>query len=278
MAKLDVAPTDYVGSLDGLVFYQRKDVNGTIVRTKCPYRAEMVKSDDRFVRTREHHSEFRGVSLMGKAIRDGLGSLYNLCRVGYVPAAVMGKLFPLLKSDPGVRGERSLRVSRDRGLFAGFELNRTIDFGTLFSGSFSVAPLGSGPLNRGAVPGDFSGGRLVVDPFDPQVALVAPTFSTHVKFGLVALCISDYHFVDGLGYVPVEVGWDGLAVSAWSQSLSLGSPLSSALTVDAAFPNLGPLPDSVTLLLSVGVVFERIAGGRAFLFPKANAGQIYGGF
>jgi hypothetical protein len=253
----------FTGSLSNLSAYKRRDSNKVILRTKGGASKEKIKHLPSFEKTRKINSEFGGRSTACKWIRLALWP--QLALADYNIAGPLNALLkPVQELDKGNEpGRRSVLLSKQPSLLAGFSLNQVYPFGSVVRNPLSYV------LDRD---------RLSAH-IDIPALLLGINFHTTVKHPL-------YSFVAALGVVP-DVAFDGvkyvahpdydqlgakLVASAWYPVLN-GSP---ALRLAVSLPT--PPPDAAfSLMLSIGIRFGTVAdGGVVQQVEHAGSAKVLG--
>jgi len=141
MGKLD-GIIRFTGSFDGLSFYK---LNGKIVVRKTGgFKGAAIKTQAKYVRTRENASQFGYCSRLGKAFRLALFPFIARIRTPYLHNHVVSLFHQILKFDSvSPRGARTLLLglTSDEGktLLQGFDFNKELTFKTVFPVPYTVS-------------------------------------------------------------------------------------------------------------------------------------------
>ncbi|SDF63359.1 hypothetical protein [Chitinophaga filiformis] len=119
---------DISGSLGGFSFYQRKDSDKTILRTKGGATRKMIEKSPKFALTRLNNNEFGDAARGGCSIRLAIFHIRHLADYNFTPP--MNALCrSIMKMDTeGALGTRRAEFSKYHHLLDGFNLNRRYPF------------------------------------------------------------------------------------------------------------------------------------------------------
>ncbi len=210
------------GEIDGISFYQTKD--GYLARKKTSLSGDRVRTDPRFVRTRENAAEFTRAGQSAALVRRSLRSLY----AGTADSRMTGRfnqaMMRVLKTDSvSLRGERD-PANGELGLLQGFNFNRN----TTLASTLYVEP---------RVEVDRAAGSCVitVPPFIPQKMVMLAEGATHYRF-VAGLSLVNFAEDDHVVSTVASEDLPGNAVAQQEAELTINF---EAGTTDALFVAFG---------------------------------------
>jgi hypothetical protein len=239
------------GTLDGISFYTRKDVDGIIVRRANNLDAKRIRRDPAFEGTRRSNSEFRGATIMAKTIFKGLGPFRKTYIYPHFFSRLTGILRKLaLRCKENPPGQRNLRLSLAPDMLTGLNLDKELAFSAICS--HQPEPYLDPGRNRITL--NFHG-------FDPGSHLRPPKGATHFQLTLAALAVSDLIFDPTIGYQPELPQENGLFATDNSGWIPLDTPPANLLSLTATLPGQTPLSGTTSLLALSGIRFaQRVSG------------------
>ena len=177
------------GTIGNLNFFKGADGEYR-VRQKSSIDKTRIKTDEAFVRTREHLAEFATAAKGSKLLRDALSIL--LKRIGDKDATkrLTSSMFKALKADvTSPRGSRNL-MDGDITMLKGFEFSNIGKVNTTFTGAFSpVVDRVNGTLG------------ITIPQFVPSNVVVSSEASTHFQLHVVGV---ELNFGSGNSVADIE--------------------------------------------------------------------------
>jgi hypothetical protein len=251
----------FTGKMDGISFYKK---NGQHLARKAggPSRSRIM-NDPKFARTRENLTEFSGLAVSVSSFTQMFSAVKN-----FKDGTLRGRLVKILRSitklADGIRGQRSIEVSKNRELLQGVEMNSTLTLKTSIAAKFNATHSA-----------DRSKGTITIANVDVNNAISAPPVATHFKLVQLLGVVSDigYH-VDMKKYVPL----DGINNSIYDLSMtdylsvSGGAPLS--VTLEATLTPTGALGDNVSVVQCLGIIFFQKMGTAYYPLNQGIAMKI----
>ena len=156
------------GTIGDIAFY--KSADGHMARFKGGVDGKRIATDPAFQRTRENGVEFGRAGKGGKLLRNSMQVLLQQAKDPKVVSRLTTQLLAIIKTDAtSERGERNL-TDGELAFLNGFEFNANSPLSTTLAAPFSV----SYDRATGAV-------GLVLEAYNPQVQIAAPTGATHYK-------------------------------------------------------------------------------------------------
>ena len=251
------------GSLGGLTFYETRGKD--IVRTTGGVDKSRIENDPNFKRTRENMSEFGASATVGKALRQGFGSIIKNIKDSSVTGRLTGVMKRLNSLGTGTRGQRVFDILTNKIILEGFEFNKKVPFSSVFYPEFSAPTLDT---NRSIA-------TWVVPDFNSSNYLRAPEGATHFKLILVSTVLSNYEYVPGLKkyepVLPLDNEVNGINYSA---AISIGGNVGTdtTLTVDLGFTSV--LPNTVGVIMATGILFYQQINTELYELSSSNAMRI----
>lgn len=250
MAFLD-SGFDFTGSLGDFSAYRRRDMDKVIIRRKGGASKDKIKTWDSFENTRRNNAEFGGRSAMTKRIMRSMWS--QKAMADYNIAGPLNALMKTLQVTDAVNdwGRRSILLSRDPQILAGFSLNKT----TLFDS-----------VLRTPVPATISRetltARVELPEIIPGINFFAqrshPMFQVKATLGVIPDMVYN---AEKERYLPTSPAFEkiGMPVSAQTEWYPVlrGAP---ATVLELSYPPITAEPSTYTLILAVGICFGRILG------------------
>jgi hypothetical protein len=227
----------------------------------------MIMNNPTFARTRENMSEFCGCGIAVKAIRFGLQDLLGDKADGHFTGRLMKMAKEInLRDTEGIRGQRSLFFSANRGLLQNLVINDRVKAAEMLQGHYSC----SHDLSRASASLVVSG--LTIGP------VYAPGGATHFRVQHHLSVVSDYVYsLDSRRYEPTCLV-NGKSAFGFSAYTSVLSPMEAVVV--AAFPSSFsfPFPDDCTVLQCVGVEFFIRTAGEVYLPCRGGFVKVVGAF
>ncbi len=163
-------PIKIDGTLDDITFYKSKD--GYLAKTKGGVSKERIKTDPRFIRTRENNEEFGSAAASGKSLRDAVRPMLKNAsdfRVTSRLNRLMSEILKLDTTDP--RGKRNVGVAiaspAAQAMLKGFEFNKNSLLGSVLFLPYAV---------------NTATGVIKINGLVPINDLAVPQGATHVTF------------------------------------------------------------------------------------------------
>jgi len=256
----------YVGSFKSIRNYRVQYDPNTYAGEKGGASRVMIMNNPAFARTRENMSEFCGCGFAVRAIRLGLQNLLGDKADGHFTGRLMKMAKEInLRDTDGIRGQRSILFSANRGLLINMVFNVTgVNASEMLQGHFSC----SHDLMRTSASLVVSG--LTISP------VYVPSGATHFRIQHHLSVVSDYVFsMDSRRYEPacLENGKSAFGYSAYTSVLS---PMEEEVV--AAFPSSVPFPfpfpDDCTVLQCVGVEFFIKTAGEVYLPCRGGVAKV----
>lgn len=130
------------GSFDGLSFYKLR--GKIVVRKTGGFKADAIKTQVNYVRTRENASQFGYCSGVGKVLRMALFPFVQRIRTPYLHNHVVKLLNQVANFDSvSVRGAKTLKLGLEsdegKALLQGFDFNKEVSFKKIFPVAYAVS-------------------------------------------------------------------------------------------------------------------------------------------
>lgn len=239
------------GTIGDVTFYKTQD--GHLVREKTGLDGDRIKTDPKFLRTRENGAEFGNAGKDGQLIRTAFKTLVGKAGDNRVTSRMVENLMLVVKTDTvSARGERRA-LNGDLALLQGFEFNVKARLSVSFKASYDVSI-------------DRAGGSAVIAVGDliPSEQLSYPEGATHYKLSAAAAVVD-------FNAATVTVAGDegaGVAISNVAEpgkTLTMALPAASVLPVFVVF--------GVSFYQQVNNTLYSLSNGayNAFAIVKADA-------
>jgi len=238
--------TQLTGSLKGLSLYTRRDSDVVIARTKGGPSKKQIQKLPAFEKVRQNNKEWSGCTKMTSGIRKSIGQLTHLADYG-ITGALNALVKTIQKCDAeNQAGQRSLLLSQQKNLLAGFNLNRTNPFDSVLR-----IPL-SWDTDREAVRA-----KVTYPALNTEIHLNnyrgLPFFRIYVLLGAVSDMVYN---AQTQKYEPIDPKLHAGAKASKSEWLSTHAVFKEqSFEIDLMNVAKDAIPDCVSLILSVGVEF-----------------------
>ena len=260
------------GSVGNLRFYKVKGQKGSFASTKGGASKSQIMTSPSLARTRENMSEFGGVALVGKAIRNPLLETKRAWDKG-----VTGRLVTALKKInlldvTSQRGQRAVQITQFPLPLLGFEFNQMSHFGVNFRSPYTLS------IDTGR-----TGATLKTQVIDANSTVLNAGGATHFRLGLAIEAITDYFYnPTEKKYVPSSGGAavNGLSAIAWTDYQDVTNTALPGLTLHATLPQVGTPPAAptmtpdVSLIVSVVVELFQQVSGKYYLLETGYSMRI----
>jgi hypothetical protein len=138
MAQLK-GPILFTGSVGGIRAYYNKTLKRYVVSTKGGSTKEIINNNPTMERQRENMSEFKGCTKMASQLRRALDSISHL-RQGYYFSQLVALAKLIQKQDDeGIKGTRSILLSKYSRLLLSFNFNQLHPFDQVFAQRYEVS-------------------------------------------------------------------------------------------------------------------------------------------
>lgn len=250
------------GTMGGLSFYSSDGQD--LARVANGPSKDQISNDPSFKRTRENNTEFGGSAKAAKAFRVSLSAVMQTM-AGSRLVSRLTKLFKQinLKAN-GKRGERDIALSANKSMLVNLNLNRKLNFSTVFSAPFTTS-----------VNVDRNEATVDVPAFSPENFINAPTGATHFRLIQAVGVVSDYTFDKGVGgYEPVDGVLNTIGATEFSTITSLTPAAPVAINLVAALAGAPAMTADVSLVQCLGIEFYQEVDGQMYLFSQGNTMKV----
>ncbi len=256
------------GSIKGVSFYTRRGSDEVIMRTKGGASKEKIATSPKFEKLRQSQKEWSGCTKLSAGIRLALAGLTRVADYS-VSGTFNGIAKMLQKMDTTLpNGQRSVRLSAQRDILAGFSLNKQYPINSILR----VTPVGL--IDR-----ENLCAKVTVPRINTDMHLVnfpkQPFFRIVVTLGT----LSDMIYKESVNdYIPADDTFHagGYAVeSDWFPTQGIVAEQSFDIAMPYATP--GDLSDVTTMILGIGVEFGTAGyDGKPVEVKYAGCGKILG--
>ncbi|RPE08522.1 hypothetical protein EGT74_15890 [Chitinophaga lutea] len=227
---------EFSGKFGPFSAYKRKDSDKTIIRSKGGPSAAQVKEGQSFQRTRENYREFAACTTFTAALRRATFPIRHLGDTKFTGSLnSLGKKIQVLDAE-GLRGERSIFLSKHAGKITGFSFNTVHAFDTVVCNPVAV----SANRKEGRA-------QVTIPPLLPGVQLHLPWEQQFYRFVLSLGTMGDVVFENGKYSEPAMTDVQ-FCFTAWYH---VTEPMPETIIDDLRIQ--GDIPASMTLLLCVGI-------------------------
>jgi hypothetical protein len=251
----------FQGKLGGISFYKR-DGKDVARRASGPSKSAILKHPN-FQRTRENMKEFQGLAVAVANFSKCLGAVRTIMD-GKFRGTLSKVLRSMMKVSPDVRGERPVLISQNRDALRGLELNKTNNFGTLFTGKFTASHTA-----------DRNSGKIEFDAFDAMSKVVAPQGATHFQFINLVCSMSDTVFnAASTSFELADPALNELSQITYSPEYAINAPGLANIALESILPGAPVMSNKVTTLLCLGIIFFEKSGNAFYQMNSAKAMMI----
>ncbi|SFD02425.1 hypothetical protein SAMN05518672_10193 [Chitinophaga sp. CF118] len=237
MARLTKGSIDFTGSIGGVSAYKRRDMEGTIMRTKGGASKRKIKNSPSFERTRENNSEFAGRGRAAGRLRWALTFVRHLADYNFT--SELSKLSGLMQEadKTNVKGERSILFSQHRDMLEGFRLNQKNPFD-------SVVRL---PL-KCEISRETASAYVQLPNLLPDINLYLPWKYPLFRFVISLQAVSDMHY----NYPKLSQKDTDSAPAEYTAWQTTSLPYAGE-RIDLQLQDKSKLDDSWTFILAIGI-------------------------
>lgn len=251
----------FTGKMGGISFYKTKD-GSHLARQAGGVTRERIMSDPRFERTRENMGEFAGMIRAVSSFTQMLNVVKN-----FKDSTLRGKLSKVLRNimvqSDGLRGQRSITLSKGRDLFKDMELN-TNQFGASFVAK--VKPTHTAERTKATI---------ALTNLDVNQVITPPLNATHFTLVQLVGVVSDMVFDPVTKvYKAVDVEHNTLNEVSSTDYLPVRNSEPIAITLETTLDTAAPLTDSVTVVQCLGIIFYTKTGTAYYPLNQGNAMKI----
>jgi hypothetical protein len=263
MAK-QVGLLKYQGTMGGVRHFKIKGLQGDYAGLAGGPSASQIQTDPAFKRTRENMSEFGGSASAAKSIRVGLAQIVKQ----YADSRLTGRLTAIMKGInltdvTGTRGKRTIKLSTNRPLFAGFNFNDGFSIGGTFNAPYTLTNV----VARNSA-------TFTIPAFNPVDLINAPAGATHFRLLSAITVVSDWQYNNTTNkYEPASPTLNQLANVQYSAYLSL-SAVTPATVITTTLPGAPTMTANVSVLNCIGIEFSQQIGANYYLFAQSNALRV----
>jgi hypothetical protein len=251
----------FTGKMGGISFYKRKD-GAHMARQAGGVTKERIMTDPKFARTRENLSEFAGLNRAVSSFTQMLNVVKN-----YKDGTLRGRLSRILRSiikqSEGLRGQRSITISKNRELFKDLELNANV-----LSSSFvaKVKPTHTAERTKATI---------TLANLDVNLAVSPPLNATHFTLVQVVGVISDLVF-DSVTkvYKALDVEHNSLNEVSSSDYLPVRNSQPITFTLETTLDTTAPLTEDVSVVQCLGILFYEKTGTAYYPLNQGNAMKV----
>jgi|GEM_PF-5842684 len=266
MAKLK-GILNITGKLEDLSLYKMRGVEDIIVRRKGGPSKNMIKNSESCVRIRENNSEFSTSSIMGSEIRYHLQITSNSSDYNS-SGRLNGLMMQILKKDDqNERGERGIRLSKNRPMLDEF------DFGKMNTFNNVVKKLPKVKLDR-----DRISAQIDIPETDGKTQLYNFSGKSWMRYKVQFTIISDMKYdPEREKAVPLNESCHGLNTSFVSEWIpAKGVIPSQQITLCLSDKTGGKLSDYDSLLVAVSLNYGDVgADGKPHEIKYAAVTRIF---
>jgi len=250
-----------IGKMDGISFYKRA---GKYVARKAsgPSKARIM-NDPKFARTRENLTEFAGMAKATAAFVRVFHPVKDM-HSGEFRGRVSKVMRRIAKQSTGVRGQRSILISKHRELMQNMELNADQTFSSVVNIPFTTIQ------NSGRTKATFS-----ISALHMNMAINAPSKATHFKLVQLMGVVSDVIYNEDLNTYMAAAALNNLFSELSSTDyIPVRGSEPAPLMLETMFDRDTILSDNVSVLQCVGIIFFEEIGTAYYPLNFGKAMKI----
>lgn len=254
------------GSMANVSIYKRQDSDKVIVRSKGGPKKDHIRTKPQFEKLRQNNSEWTGCTRLGSKIRKSFEVMHRLEDYP-VTGALNGICKEIQKLDAmGIPGKRAIRLSQHKDMLLGFPFSRKQVLESVL-----LVPIET-TLDR------ISGAAHIEIP-SVNTELYLYNFRNLPYYRILANLsgVCDMMIpVDGKKYISPYYGYFDKQDSVFESEWIPARGIQPAMHITLQYPLVdNPIPEEVTLLLSVGIEFGKNEYGNITQPVKyAGSGKI----
>jgi hypothetical protein len=248
------------GNLGGVSFYKSKGVD--LVRKASGPTKSAIMNHPRFERTRQNLSEFTGIARASASFASALSPVKKIAG-GEFRTKLSRSLRTILKLSAEPRGRRPVMISQHR------EVLRNMDVGPeTLSSLLAVNVHASHNEARNS-------GIIATLNFTPADKITLPPKATHFRLVHCLAVVSDTAFNSTTSQYDITDSLvHGLSDVKYSDYFDARSTADLQIVLDAALTGAPVLPDDVTVVQCVGIVFTELSGTTHYQLHSPTAMKI----
>jgi len=254
----------YEGTLGEVRHFKIKGLSDHFAGLKGGPTKDQILKDKAFKRTRENMSEFGGSATAAKSLRVGMASLVKTMGDPQLSGRLTKVFRRINKEANGKRGERPILLTANKELLQGFEFDKNLALASVLTAVHTLTPNADRNETTLDVPG-----------FNPDDYISSPAGATHFRLINAIVAVSDWQYDTNTSkYEPKEATQNGMSDVAYSNYLSVDTPIGAVTSVIASLPGAPVLSADVALVNSVGIEFYQLVDGTYYLFASGNAMNV----
>jgi hypothetical protein len=226
-------------------------------------RKERILTDPKFARTRENIAEFGGVALMVNSLHKTFKKVANL-RDAESRTRTTKVLNNIKKLSEGIRGQRTIQLSKHRDLLKNMEMNSV----TMLSDVLAARIIATHTAER-------TSASVTLQESSIREMVTAPSNGTHFRIlhflGAVADAVYD---PVSSKYMASDLLFNTVSNVTFSDYLLATANQELAVTLETSLPNLPPPGENVSLIQGVGIIFYEQIGDIYYPFTENSAMKI----
>jgi hypothetical protein len=239
------------GTLGGVSFYERKGVQ--LARKATGPKKSAIMTLPNYERTRQNISEFKGIARALASFASAIAPVKKIAG-GEFREKIGRVLRTILKLSTEARGKRWIMISQHRNMLRNVEMNSD-RLETLLA------------LNLTASHNDARNSASVTClPFKPAEKVTLPPKATHFQLVHFIAAVSDTQFNPTTGEYEIDnPEVHGFSDLKYSPYYDLRDTADVQFALDNALPGAPLVPDNVSVIQCVGIVYSELSG--AIYYP-----------
>lgn len=235
------------GKMDGISFYKRK--GSFYARKASGPSKQRILTDPKFKRTRENLTEFQALGQASRVFKRALRPVSNFTD-GEMRNRMMRVFRRINKLSEGPRGQRPVHFSQNRDVLKGLQLHSTNIFEDVCEARITVSHNA-----------DRTGGTVTIPSLQIGEMIKAPANATHFRMVQLISTIPDIVYDEvSSKYKPSDAFFENFAEIGFSEYVALRTAEPVTITLETLFANVPPLPEHVSVLRGVGILFYELVG------------------
>lgn len=201
---------NFTGSIGNLTYYNLKGV-GPITREKYGPSKEDMDNNPNFAVTKQNNAEFGGASIVGKALRLGLGQIGKEFQDSTFSGRLAGKIRTVIQQGDGISGQRQCNLHKAPANIIDVPLKKTNIFSRIWS-----APYQCTINNQG------SAITIFIPKMESHHHTKPPKYAVYFKLTAALSLVSNHQVINNT-YTPIHPQQNGIGNQTQTQPLKLNS-------------------------------------------------------
>lgn len=254
-------PNKMIGFIDGKIYYK---MNGEYyVRNSSAPSKNKVRKDPAFKSLRDYSKEFGAASSVGSCFKKAFGSVLDSVSDKSLTRRISGVFAKLIHRGHGEQGRRSIEILPNKDLLCGIQFKEKHPFDQVFKAPYSLQ---ANKVRKEVI--------LTIPSFTVKSGITKVAGATHFRVVLCLVIFSNYAYdTKSKSYLPVEASFNKICIPAYSELISMEDKTED-LSLTAFLNIKSSFPETVGVVVSIGVEFYQMAGGKPYILEMMSCMKI----